>query len=1288
MDDQINEKECWNLIDLYHKQPNVLVKHLIDSYNHFINEDFLSILTSRENIFQVDEFLDEASNQMYLVKNKLEFYDLLISHPTTETKHGISKIVFPNECRKRNLTYSAKLWCNVRQVQEIINFNNLNDVKRVIVYDTVNQVTNEKKPIPIGKVPIMVGSEFCNTKIFKDKKNNECKYDPGGYFIINGGERVVVPHETIADKLLIMTKKDGTNLIYNAEIRMTNVTNNSYGRSLSIKYKKNSLYVILNQFKNRHKELEIPIFIMFRALGVETDKDIINIILGSSIEDNLEMFNLLQYSKDEVVIKDDNGEEITIYTKKQALTYLSKYMSRTVRYSQKSDPVEQENRKINILENEVLNTDFLPKMKGSIQEKAYYLGYIINKLLKTVLEIIPPSDRDSYENKRIETPGVLLGQILKQSLRKMIQECTRIFKVKIDSKDKNPYSTFNIIPFIKPNTVEKGFKDALATGFWGLQSGKNRGRKGVSQVLKRLSSLDSNGHLRRVVSPSTDTTTNKLVPPRRIHPTHWGFICPAETPEGHKVGMVKNLAMLTEISRELKSQYYIIKDILNTELFNYETKENNQVLLYHNNELINKINTNSNLILFDKMLSNFNIYIHLVITLTDTKLTIKTENKGISNKVNEIINNKNNNKYLIPILNIEYSNINYYAKVFINYELIGFTILPFELESFLKEKRSNLYIDKSVSISYNINEKEVNINCDGGRPIKPFLVVKDNKILVTKKIMSEIKSKNIKTWHSLIQKYPKCIEYLDVNELLYSTVAAQFSDLYKNKINKELKIDDKIIKNDVNKYGNYVYNNYTHCLFHPSVLLGYTSNVIPFSNHNQSPRNCYSCAQSKQAMGIYTTNYLERIDKLGHILYYPQKSLVTTRNSKYIFSNVLPTGQNAIVAIACYTGYNQEDSIIFNKAAIDRGLFVSVNYRKEQDTLQKNPNTSEMDQFIVPDSNLVSSIKSANYDKLDNDGFISEETAVVSDDVIIGKITSKVRQSDNDKYYKDVSTIIRNNQGGIIDSVFKNMKNQENNTMTKIRIRKERRPIIGDKFSSRHGQKGVIGIIYNQEDMPFTEEGITPDIIINPHCIPSRMTVAQLIECIMGKVSAIEGTETDGTPFEEPNIDLVKKKLKSYGYDETGNEDMYCGFTGKKFQTKIFIGPTYYQRLRHLVEEKVHSRAKGPIQIMTRQPVEGRARDGGLRIGEMERDSIAAHGCTGFLKDKLMDSSDPYTVHICNGCGNFAVKIKGKNTYECKSCEKSNISKINLPYATKLFIQEMRGLTISSKIITNKSEFI
>ena len=773
----------------------------------------------------------------------------------------------------------------------------------------------------------------------------------------------------------------------------------------------------------------------------------------------------------------------------------------------------------------------------------------------------------------------------------------------------------------------------------------------------------------------------------RIHPTHWGFICPimCKTPEGARVGMVKNLAMLTEISRELNSQYYIIKNLINTDLFDSETVEENKIEIYYKDELKFQKNTGSNLVLLDKMLSNLNIYNLLKIKIKGKLIEIRSESVKINNMIEIIIKSINsNNKYIVPILNVPYDTINHYSKIFINYELVGFTLLPFDLEAFLKDKRSNLFIDKSVSISYNISEKELNINCDSGRPIKPFLVVKDNNVLCTKKIISEINSGAINSWYSLIQKYPKYIEYLDVNEILYSTIATDFTDLVKNERNKKLEISNSIIKNDVNKYGNYVYNKYTHCLFHPSVLLGYTSNVIPFSNHNQSPRNCYSCAQSKQAMGVYTTNYLERIDKVGHILYYPQKPLLTTKNSKYIFSNVLPTGQNAIVAVACYSGYNQEDSIIFNKSAIDRGLFVSVNYRKEQDTLQKNPNTSELDQFTVPDSNLVSSIKSANYGKLDNDGFVPEETVVKTDDVLIGKITSKIRQSDTDKYYKDVSTIIKNNQGGVVDLVIKNLKNNDNNTMSKVRIRKERRPIIGDKFSSRHGQKGVIGIIYNHEDMPFTEDGITPDLIINPHCIPSRMTVAQLIECIMGKVSSIEGVETDGTPFEDPNIDLVKSKLESYGYDQTGNENMYCGFTGKKFQTKIFIGPVYYQRLRHLVEEKVHSRAKGPIQIMTRQPVEGRARDGGLRIGEMERDSIVAHGCTGFLKDKLMDSSDPYTIHICNGCGHFAVKIKGKDIYECKSCQKSNISKINLPYATKLFIQEMQGLTISLKLLQIK----
>ena len=393
----------------------------------------------------------------------------------------------------------------------------------------------------------------------------------------------------------------------------------------------------------------------------------------------------------------------------------------------------------------------------------------------------------------------------------------------------------------------------------------------------------------------------------------------------------------------------------------------------------------------------------------------------------------------------------------------------------------------------------------------------------------------------------------------------------------------------------------------------------------------------KQAMGVFLTNYDQRMDTMSNILYYPQKPLATTRSMEFLKFRELPAGQNAIVAIACYSGYNQEDSVIMNQSSIDRGLFRSLFYRAYTDQ-EKRIGMSVVEQFEKPMRTDTLKLKHGTYAKLDEDGIVAPGVRVSGEDIIIGKTapiatdSEELGQRTKSHVKRDVSTPLRSTENGIVDQVLLTT-NAEGLRFVKVRMRTTKIPQIGDKFASRHGQKGTIGVTYRQEDMPFTSEGLVPDLIINPHAIPSRMTIAHLIECQLSKVSSLRGFEGDATPFTEVTVDSVSRLLREHGYQSRGFEVMYNGHTGRKLVAQIFLGPTYYQRLRHMVDDKIHARARGPVQILTRQPVEGRARDGGLRFGEMERDCMISHGASAFLKERLFEVSDAFRVHICDICG-------------------------------------------------------
>ena len=785
-------------------------------------------------------------------------------------------------------------------------------------------------------------------------------------------------------------------------------------------------------------------------------------------------------------------------------------------------------------------------------------------------------------NKRIDLVGTLLNNLFRNFFNKLVKDMVKQINKEIKngswrSTDNymNIITKTNIYKIVKSTTIENGIKRALATGDFGIKNGTKSNKVGVAQVLSRLTSISGLSHLRRINTPIDKN--GKLIPPRKLHNSSWGFICPSETPEGGSVGVVKNISYMAHVT--IPSNSNNIYDILEDRIIHIDT--------LRPEELYSKV------------------------------------------------------------------------KIIINGNWIGIAKDPYELFLFLKQKKRSGIINIYTSIIFDYKNSEIKVCTESGRLTRPVLIVENNNTMLTDTIVDKIDNNELE-WDDLLVDHKlkhSVIEYIDADEQNFSVIAMKPKDLNQT---------------DIMTY------RYTHCEIHPSTIFGILASCIPFPNNNQAPRVTYQCAMGKQAMGMYVTNFDKRMDKTSYVLTYSMRPMVDTRIMNMLGLNNIPSGEMVIVAIGTYSGYNQEDSIIFNKGALDRGLFSATVYHTEKDEDKKVYGDEEI--RCRPDKSKTKGLKFANYDKLNEQGLMPENSLVENKDVIIGKVIPiKENKNDHTKVikYVDQSRLYRTHEETYIDKNYVD-RNGDGYTFCKVRIRTTRKPVIGDKFSSRHGQKGTIGIILPEEDMPFTASGIRPDIIINPHAIPSRMTIGQLKETLLGKVLIELGMFGDGTSFNDLTVKSISEELLKCGYEAHGNEVMMNGMTGEQLETSIFIGPAFYQRLKHMVNDKQHSRSFGPMVVLTRQPAEGRARDGGLRFGEMERDCMVSHGASRFTRGRIYDASDKFSVNICKKCGMIAAYNDNKEIHYCNTCEnRVDFSYVEIPYACKLLFQELITMNVA-----------
>jgi len=1216
------------IIESYFRERS-LVNHQLASYN-----DCIPSVDSQSSRFEeivrtirigTEETVDDDEGGLI----KLDVLDLdiqvrmknmTLGPPTIREANGSEHPSSPLECRLRKLTYMSPIYLDF-----------------TIHRDDLPQPIVEEK-VQIGSVPIMVRSRRCNlnpahidanrnlspNQSEEDKEHyhrllegkGEDPYDPGGYFIINGTERVLISMEDLAPNRVTVEM----NKRYARKTEVAKIFSQKDGvrKPLTVEKRKDGMLMVKISSAGT---TAIPVVLLMRSLGIDNDQEIFQAIAGPT-----ETFKFIVANLNEV----KDNEEYNVENQEEAMQWLEK------KFAAGQQKEYREQRIQNLLDKELL--PHLGNTEDNRKKKAIFLGRIVRQVLEMAINNKEPNDKDHYANKRVRLAGDLIEDLFRVSL----QQLARDLKYQLE-RHHNRKRDLKITSCLRPDVLTSKVMHALATGNW------VGGRSGVSQLLDRTSFLAALSHMRRVTSPLVRSQPHFEA--RDLHPTQWGRLCPNETPEGQNCGLVKNAAQMVDISEAVSEE--------------------------------------------------------------------------------EV-------KALLAEADVDPNPVGWAegARVHVNGDIFGLHMNPHKLVEHFKRRRRSGRIRSEVSIRHDAVNRDIFINTDKGRILRPLLVLDGGSMVLSKEYLDGLKDRTI-SFKDLVNE--GVVEWVDAEEEEDLLVAPRPFDLphtspkhgrpinpakvewlnmgeegiSKAKLSAEVIMPNgEIVHEKFSIPLNYYQEDldklrrkekktgdvliFTHVEIDPQLILGVCASLVPYPEHNSTPRVTGGTAMVKQSLGLPSANGRLRPDTRQHILHYTQNSMTGTRAMDATNFIRRPAGQNFVVAILSHHGYNMQDAVIMNRGSVERALGRSTFIRTYNAERKRFPG-GQVDEIEIPGTGLdeVKGLKSPEaYAHLETDGLPTPETEISSKpedrdrvpQVLVGK-TSPPRFLEEShgaflqaQERRESSMNVRHGEGGFVDNVFVT-ESLDSGRLVRITLRTNRIPELGDKFASRHGQKGVIGRLVDPEDMPFTVDGVIPDLLINPHAIPSRMTVAHILEMIGGKVGAMEGRLIDGTAFSGEKEDSLREGLLRHGFAHTGRESMVNGETGEEFPAQIFVGVIYYQKLHHMVSGKIHARSRGRVQILTRQPTEGRARQGGLRFGEMERDCLIAHGASMVIKDRLLDESDGWELFVCAESGHIAYWDWRKRCYVSPvHGDKAEVFPVSTSYAFKLLLDEMKSLGVAMRL--------